>query len=168
MISQELYIIWLSFVVYKCKMIISPGLFFYFFKNLFLWVVRRVKGQKMVQNDKKNFVLCTLYLRNHIYIIWSWLMVHMCKRIISPGTFYIFFNFYILGSVVGYKSKKWPKMTKIMSVTPYLSKHTLFDCAFCGTSLKWCDISRFFYHFFQNFGFLAKNFPKWLSHAVSQ
>ena len=27
--------------------------FFYFFKILIFWVVRRVKGQKMVQNDKK-------------------------------------------------------------------------------------------------------------------
>ena len=31
-ISQELYIIWLSFMVHLCKMMISPGVFFHFFK----------------------------------------------------------------------------------------------------------------------------------------
>ena len=31
-ISQELYIIWLSFVVHMCKMMISPGFLFIFFK----------------------------------------------------------------------------------------------------------------------------------------
>ena len=55
-ISQEPYIIWLSSVVHKFKMI-SPGVFFFcfcffvffvffshFFKILIFWVVRRVKG----------------------------------------------------------------------------------------------------------------------------
>ena len=32
LISQELYIIWLSFMVHLCKMMISPGVFFHFFK----------------------------------------------------------------------------------------------------------------------------------------
>ena len=27
------------------------------------------------------------------YIIWSWFVLHMCKRIISPGVFYIFPKF---------------------------------------------------------------------------
>ena len=47
LISQEPYIIWSSFVVQKCKMIISPIVFFYFFKILIFWIHRRVKGQKM-------------------------------------------------------------------------------------------------------------------------
>ena len=85
-----------------CNMI-SPGDFFHFFKILIFWVVvgflgswlllvfqnfdfLGVKGQKMVQNDKK---LCHApYLRNHMIII----MVHMCK-IISPGVFLLFFIF---------------------------------------------------------------------------
>ena len=44
-ISQELYIIWLSFVVHKCKMMISQG-FFHFFKILVFQFVSGVKGQK--------------------------------------------------------------------------------------------------------------------------
>ena len=45
-ISQEPYFIWLSFVVHKCKMMISPGIFFHFFKILIFLVVSWVKGQK--------------------------------------------------------------------------------------------------------------------------
>ena len=91
-ISQEPYIIWLSFMVHMCKMIISHTLHhtrylrnhtscschfwykcendnisrscFHFFKILIFWFVRWVKGQKTVQNDK-NFVCHTLHLRNH-------------------------------------------------------------------------------------------------------
>ena len=63
-ISQEPYIMWLSFVVHKCKMMISPCVFFQFLKILIFWVLRRVKGQKIVQNDKR-FSLPTPYLKNH-------------------------------------------------------------------------------------------------------
>ena len=54
-ISQEPYIIWLSFMVQICKMISSGifSLFFYFFKILIFWLHRGKKGQKTVQNDKK-------------------------------------------------------------------------------------------------------------------
>ena len=57
-ISQESYIIRLPFMVHFCE-IISPAVsglfwfFFHFFKILVFWVVKGVKGQKMVQNDKK-------------------------------------------------------------------------------------------------------------------
>ena len=61
---QEPYIIWLSFEVHKCKMMISLVFFFFFhfFKILIFQVVRGLKGQKMVQNEKE---LCVSYLRNH-------------------------------------------------------------------------------------------------------
>ena len=62
LVSQEPYIMWLSFMVHMCKMLISWDVFFIFEK--FFWVARRwgggVKGQKMVQNDKK-FCLCHSY-----------------------------------------------------------------------------------------------------------
>ena len=56
-ISQEPYIIRL-FVVYKSKMMISPGVFFIFSIFFFCFclgggVVRRVKEQKAARNDKK-------------------------------------------------------------------------------------------------------------------
>ena len=94
LISHEPYIIWPSFVVHKCRLIISTGgvfLLFYFFKIFIFSVVRRVKEQKMTRNDKK---LCLLhFISLEPYIIWSWFIVHMYKRIISPGVFYIFSKF---------------------------------------------------------------------------
>ena len=85
-ISQELYIIWSSFVVHKCKVITSPGVFFFFFlffKNFFVLCCYEGQRAKMNQNDKK-----TLYVAHYISrTIHRILMVHMCKRIISPGVF---------------------------------------------------------------------------------
>ena len=64
-ISQETDIIWSSFVGHKCKMIISPGVFFLiFFKILIFWVVRRAKRWKWPKMTKSS-VVCTLYLRDH-------------------------------------------------------------------------------------------------------
>ena len=73
--------------------------FFYFFKTLIFQVVRRVKGQKMAQNDKKLCLSCLI--SQEPYIIWSSFMVHMCNRIISPGFFKIYSKFLFLGSIVG-------------------------------------------------------------------
>ena len=56
---------------------------------------------------------------------------------------------------VGQKSKNQPEMTKnYVCRTPYLSKHTSYDCVFCCTSLKWWHLQMLF-SFFQNFGFLS-------------
>ena len=65
-ISQESYIIWLSLVVHLCELMISPGVFFIFSKFWFSGLLEGgVKGQKMVQNEKK---FCHApYLRNHTY-----------------------------------------------------------------------------------------------------
>ena len=90
-ITQEPYIIWLSFIVQICKMIISSGVFFHVFKILIFWVHRGVKEQKAVQNDRK---FCLSHsVSQEPYIIWFWFLVHMCKMMISPGNFFIFQNF---------------------------------------------------------------------------
>ena len=80
------------------------------------------------------------------YIIWSSFVVHICKRIISTGVFYIFFRSLIfwVNSVVKEQN---------VCHTPYLSKHTSFD-VFCCTNLKWWHL-RGLLSFFQNFGFLG-------------
>ena len=92
-ITQEPYIIWLSFVGHKCKMI-SLGIFFHFFKILIFQVDNGVKGQKIAQNDKK---FCLSYLVSQKpYIIWLSFVVHKCKMI-SPGIFSFFQNFEFLG-----------------------------------------------------------------------
>ena len=72
-ISQEPFIIWLSFMVHMFKIIISSGVFFHFFKILIFWVVGGVKGQKKVQNDKK-ILSVTLHISgaiHHVIVIYS-------------------------------------------------------------------------------------------------
>ena len=98
LISQEPYIIWLSFVVHKCKMTISPAVFLIFSKSWFFGLSGGSKGKKWSKMTK-NFVLLH-FISQEPFIIWSWFMVHMCKRIISPGVFHTFFKFYFSGSIV--------------------------------------------------------------------
>ena len=50
--SQEPYIIWLSFPVHMCKMIIAPRVFS-FFKSLIFQVVRGGGGGGGVKGQKK-------------------------------------------------------------------------------------------------------------------
>ena len=109
----------LSFVAHMCKMIISPGVF-YFFKFLIFRVVKGVKGQKMVQNDKK---FCPMHSSSQEpYIIWLSFMLHISKMIISSGVFFIFFKSLIFWVVRGEKGqKKAQNNKKNLSVIPYIS-----------------------------------------------
>ena len=60
--------------------------YFYFYKILIFWVFKRVK------NGSKWQKLCLLhFISQEPYIIWSWIMVNMCKRIIS-SVFFTFFS----------------------------------------------------------------------------
>ena len=84
---------------YMCKMITSTGIFFIFLKILIFWVVRGVKGQKVVQNKKKLYLTC--YISQETYIIWFSFMVHICKIITSTGVFSIFSKFWFSGLLGG-------------------------------------------------------------------
>ena len=99
LVSQDPYMVWLSFMLHLCKMIISPGSFSIFFKILIFWVARGVKGQKAVRNDKK---FCPLdSISQEPYMIRLSFMVHMCKIIISLGMFFIFSKFWFFGLLGG-------------------------------------------------------------------
>ena len=67
LISQEPYIIWLSFVVHKCKMIIYLQAFVFFFKCFQNFDASGCQEDKSTKNDPKwqKTVFCTLYHRNH-------------------------------------------------------------------------------------------------------
>ena len=66
-------------------------LFFIFSKFWFFGLLGGSKGKKIAQNDKRP---CPLhFISQEPYIIWSWFMVRMCKRLISLGVFYIFSKF---------------------------------------------------------------------------
>ena len=90
-ISQGPYIIRSSFVIHKCKMIISPSIFLIFSKFWFFVLLGRSKGKKLWQ--KKNKLCSSCLLSQEPYIVWSSFMVHICKIIISPGAFYTFSKF---------------------------------------------------------------------------
>ena len=92
-ISQEAYI-WLYVLILMCTMITSPVALFISSKLWFLTLLG-VKGQKMVQNDKK---ICWSHSVSHKpCIIWSWFLVHMCKMMISS-----FFWFCTNSEVLGF------------------------------------------------------------------
>ena len=69
--------------------------------------VSRAKGHKMVQNDKTLYPLCSI--SQNPYIIWLSFMIYMCKMIISPCVFSIFFNIFIFRVVSGVKGQKMTK-----------------------------------------------------------
>ena len=104
-ISQEPYIIWLSFMVQMCKMIISPGAF----SVLEFWSSKWSGGWKGKKWPKmKNIsVSHALHFRNHIsYDVHLW-HTCMCKSIISLDIFFIFVqNFDFLESLRGGGGKK--------------------------------------------------------------
>ena len=93
LVSQEPYIIWLSFMLHLRKMIISPGSFFIFLKFWFFGLLRGWKGKNWSKMTKK--FCCTPYLRNHKSYDCHY--VHICKMIISSGFFSFFQNFHFLG-----------------------------------------------------------------------
>ena len=157
-ISQELYIIWLSFMVHMCKMIISPGLFFSFSK---FWFFRLLGGKKakMVQNDKK---FCLLhFISQEPYIMWLSFMVCIYKMIISSSVLFIFPKFWFSGSIGGEKGKKWFRMTKnFVCCGPYPRNHASCDCHLLYIIWLWfmvhmCKmmISPVIFFIFQNFDF---------------
>ena len=147
-ISQESYIMWLSFMVHTCKVIIYPlVVFLFFFKILFFWVVSGVKVQKMVQNDKKFNV--SVLVSQEPYIIWLLFMLHLSKMIISSRGFFIFSNFYYSGCQGGKKAKNCPKWQKIMSIALHISGTIHHMTVVYGTHLWNDNIFRCFFHFFK-------------------
>ena len=152
---------------------IYPGFLFLFSKFWFFWVVRLVKRQKMTRKDKKLCPLCLI--SQEPYIIWSAFMVHLCKMM-----FFKILIFWVVrgrgwGGEEGWRAKNGPKWQKnSVCITPYLRNHTLYDCGFWHTCVKWWYLQQLF-SFFQNFvfffGFLgskrAKNYPN-LPNSVCQ
>ena len=114
---------------YTCvKWYLHSFFFFFFSKILIFWVVRLVKGQKMVQNVKKS-VCCTQYLKNHIsydHHLWytsvKWWYLHACLLFFS--------KFWFSKLLGGEMAKNGPKWQKIMSIVLNISgiKHMIIIC----------------------------------------
>ena len=92
---------------------ISAGVFFSCSKFWFFGLLGGWKGKKWAKMTKK-FCL-SRSISQEPYIIWLSFMVQMCKMIIFPAVFFIFYKFWFFRLLGGWKGKKWP-----LSVAPYL------------------------------------------------
>ena len=99
---------------------ISAGACFIFFKNLFFLIVRGVKEQKMTQKNKN-------FCRSHSvsqepYIMWIWVLVHLCKTMTSPAIFFLSFKILIFFGDKGRKGAKGdPKLLISFCLVPCLN-----------------------------------------------
>ena len=87
-ISQEQYSIW-SWFSYSCIKWWYLQAFFHFFEILIFLVFRGLKGQKMVQNDKKKNVRWSPYPRNHTSY-----NCHLCCTFVKWYYLQAFFSFF--------------------------------------------------------------------------
>ena len=102
---------------------------------------RGVKGQEIAQIYKKFCLSCSISQKP--CIIWFSFMVRICKMIISIGFFFPFFKilmFWVIRTEEegGKRAKNGPKWQKrYIRCTPYLRKHTSFDCRLQYTCVRW-------------------------------
>ena len=106
--------------------------FFHSFKILIFMVVQGRVGKRAKKQPKitKHFVHHAIYLKNHTSHHMIVIYGTICKRIISPGAFFIFQEFYSSGLFVQKKGKN------SVCHTPYSRKHTSYDCGFWYTFVK--------------------------------
>ena len=88
------------------------------------------------------------------YMIWSWFMVHICKRIISPGVSYIFFQILVFGVNSGTKEQKNGLKWQNGLSYSVLKNYTSYDSGFWFTCVKWWYLRQVF-PFFLNSYFLG-------------
>ena len=103
-IYQEAYVIWLWFLMHKCKMMTYPDDFFIISKFWFSGLLGWVKGQKMGQNNKKFSLPHSV--SQEPYLIWLWFLMHICKMMISPAFFFFFSKFLFSRFLGGIKGQK--------------------------------------------------------------
>ena len=129
--------------------------FFHFFKILIFPVVRGIKGQKAVQNDKKILSValhisgtirgvkgkkrsrmtksCLLRsISQELYIIWLSFMVEMGKMIISPGVKILIFQVFqgLNGQIIG-QNDKYFCLLHLIFQEPYIiwyDLHVWYTC----------------------------------------
>ena len=130
-IFQEPCIIWLSFMVHTCKMIISPVVFFSFFQNFNLWVVRGgggrgVKGEKLSKMTKILSVVFHISgtIHDMIVIYGTQVLINNISRF-----FFFLFFFKILKKIPFFSffkreknDPKWQKfcLSHFVSQEPYI------------------------------------------------
>ena len=103
-VSQELYLIWLWFLVHTCKMMISPAIFFHFFKILISWV-----SQSSSINTKSKFWIVP---HLHMCVIWKY---NYC--IINKGTNCCNYKIFRKLAIINMQIKPNPNIAPDISVS---------------------------------------------------
>ena len=137
-ISQEPHIIWSSFLVHMCKMMISPATFFSFFKFWFFGLLSGVKSQKMAQNNKKFSLSHSVSQELYQFL------VHIRKMMLSPAIFFSFSKFWFfrfLGSRGVVKGETMTHNDHFQSVTLYISGIVDHNIKIFGTQVNSCSSS---------------------------
>ena len=129
-----------------CKMMISPGTCFIFVNFLIFLECLGCEKVKMAQKEKQKCYLSCAISQEQYYDFWytgvKWSYLNLF--------FLIFSNHWFSRSLVGYKGKKWSKMTRSsVCCTQYFRNSTWYDCHMWYTSLKWCLQFFFVFHFFK-------------------
>ena len=109
-ISEEPCIIWLSFMVHLCKLIISLAVFSFFQSfDLANWRHKRAKN-----GPKWQKIVAVSFVSQEPCMILFWFLVHMCKMMISPAIFFIFFKFrfFLVFSPLKTQNQNFEKMKK--------------------------------------------------------
>ena len=93
----------------------------------------------------------------------------MCKMKTYTVFFFHFFKILILWVVMGWKGKKWTKMTKnSVCLTPYHRNRTSYDCGFWYTCVKWWYLQQFVFHFWVIPHQMEYLLPQNAFHQISQ
>ena len=108
-ISETVHHLIIFFDTYEWNDNISRRFFHFYFSFGFL----SCYGRKRAKNSPKWQKILSHSISQQTYIIWLSFVVHKCKMIIFPGSFFIFSKFWCFGLLGGSKCKKWPKMTKL-------------------------------------------------------
>ena len=123
--SQEPYIIWFSFVVHKYKIMISPGVFFHFFKIF----------QILVKNYKKLCALCLISQESCI--------IYDCHlEYTRVKWLFLKWKFWFFQLLEGAKGKRWSKMTKSSVRCAFFIRSNIILPALSSNFRK-------FFHFFK-------------------
>ena len=146
--------IWSWFLVHLCKMVISPSVFFNFFKILFFGIVTGVKWQKIAQNHNKLCLSRFISQEHHTsydchlwYTCAKWWYLHVF--------FFHLFKILIFWVVSGWglKGREIVQNDKnCVCRALYLRNHTSYNYHLWYTSVKWWYLLECF-SVFQNFNF---------------
>ena len=103
------------------------------FDFLGCWGGGGVKWQKMAQKKKKICPAC--FISQEPYILWLSFMLHLCKMIISPGSYFISSKFWFFGLLGSKRAKNSPKWQEILSIALHISGTMHHMTAIYGTHL---------------------------------